>query len=85
VIASYPNLREIVWVQEEPENMGAWGYIAPRIRDLIEPDIPLRYVGRGARASTAEGSAERHAVEQARIVAEVLHVAPRREVAGVRR
>jgi 2-oxoglutarate dehydrogenase E1 component len=72
LLASYPNLREIVWVQEEPENMGAWRYVAPKIEALTEKRVPLRYVGRPDRASTAEGSAARHALEQSQIIAEAL-------------
>src|SRR5262249_39104232 len=72
LIHSYPNLRELVWVQEEPQNMGAWGYVAPKIREQVGDDIPLRYAGRPVRASTAEGSAERHAIEQSRILREAL-------------
>ena len=68
VLAGYPNLTEVVWLQEEPRNMGAWGYIAPRLAALLPDDVPLRYVGRPERASTAEGSADLHAAEQARIV-----------------
>ncbi|MCC6314609.1 MAG: 2-oxoglutarate dehydrogenase E1 component [Thermomicrobiales bacterium] len=75
VIDRYPNLDDIVWAQEEPRNMGAWSYMEPRLRDLLakmERPLPIRYVGRPDRASPAEGSAERHAAEQARIVAEAL-------------
>ncbi len=68
VIAGYPNLREIVWAQEEPRNAGAWGYVAPRLGQLLAGDLALRYLGRPERASTAEGSADVHAWEQARIV-----------------
>ncbi len=69
VIDRYPNLAEIVWVQEEPRNMGAWSFMEPRLRKLIENRLPVRYAGRPERASPAEGSADRHAEEQARIVA----------------
>jgi 2-oxoglutarate dehydrogenase E1 component len=65
VVESYPALREIVWVQEEPQNMGAWRTIRHR---LEAPRIPLRYVGRPWRASTAEGYPTAHLVEQDRIV-----------------
>ncbi len=79
VIGRYPNLAEIVWVQEEPRNMGAWSFMEPRLRELVEQlgrELPVRYVGRPERASPAEGSAERHAAEQARIVAAALSDAP---------
>jgi len=69
-IEGYPDATEVVWVQEEPENMGAWTYMEPRLRTIIGPGQVLGYVGRPRRASPAEGSVEAHAREQARIVAE---------------
>jgi 2-oxoglutarate dehydrogenase E1 component len=68
VIASYPAVSEIVWLQEEPKNMGAWSYMLPRIQKLAPTGTTVRYIGRPERASPAEGSADVHAVEQARIV-----------------
>ncbi len=68
VIASYPWLHEVVWLQEEPRNMGAWSYMEPRLRALIGDRVPLRYIGRPEHASTAEGQADAHALAQARIV-----------------
>ncbi len=68
VISGYPNLQEIIWLQEEPQNMGAWTWIDHRIRE-IAGDIPVTYIGRPERASPAEGAAELHSREQARIVA----------------
>ncbi|HVL22477.1 MAG TPA: 2-oxoglutarate dehydrogenase E1 component [Thermomicrobiales bacterium] len=68
VITGYPNLREIVWVQEEPRNMGAWAYMGTRLRDLVEDRIPVRYIGRPERASPAEGSLNEHNATQAAIV-----------------
>src|SRR6185312_7851236 len=56
-IARHPNAREIVWVQEEPANMGALSYALPRIQHYI-PDIPVRSVKRSASASPATGSAK---------------------------
>jgi 2-oxoglutarate dehydrogenase E1 component len=65
---SFPALQEVVWAQEEPRNMGAWSYMALRLPELLPPGVRLRYEGRPDRASPAEGSAERHKVEQDRIV-----------------
>jgi 2-oxoglutarate dehydrogenase E1 component len=79
VLARYPRLEEILWVQEEPQNMGAWSYVEPRIRDLLltkDRPLPVRYVGRPERASPAEGSHERHVAEQARIVQTALTESP---------
>ena len=76
VIAGYPNLQEIVWVQEEPRNMGAWSYMEPRLRELIGGELPVRYIGRPERSSPAEGSLATHNEEQARIVAAAYADAP---------
>ncbi len=62
-MARHPNAREIVWVQEEPANMGALSYVMPRIRTYI-PDTPVRSVKRSASASPATGSAKAHELEQ---------------------
>jgi 2-oxoglutarate dehydrogenase E1 component len=76
LVASYPNLRELVWLQEEPRNKGPWRYIAHHLRDMAprRPDggIGLRYVGRPERASSAEGYPGAHLAEQGRIVKEAL-------------
>ncbi|CAA9522815.1 MAG: 2-oxoglutarate dehydrogenase E1 component [uncultured Thermomicrobiales bacterium] len=77
-IANYPNLAELVWLQEEPRNMGAWGFMEPRLRELTEGALPIRYAGRPERASPAEGSATQHAEEQARIVGEAFADPPSR-------
>jgi 2-oxoglutarate dehydrogenase E1 component len=67
---------EFVWVQEEPENMGAWSFIDHRLeKALAALDLKAkraRYVGRAEAAATATGLAKRHAVEQARLVDEAL-------------
>ncbi len=68
IAGSYPRLEEVVWVQEEPRNMGAWTYVAPRLRDLFAGRWPVLYAGRTRRASSAEGSYEWHAREQKRLV-----------------
>ena len=67
MIEGYPNLREVIWVQEEPRNMGAWTFVEPRLRELAE-GLPVAYVGKPARPSPAQGSARFHAQEHAAIV-----------------
>jgi 2-oxoglutarate dehydrogenase E1 component len=62
----YRNAREWVWVQEESQNMGAWTFVAPRLKELIGLDV--QYVGRDASASPATGSKLVHDREQAEIV-----------------
>jgi 2-oxoglutarate dehydrogenase E1 component len=68
ILGNYRNAREIVWLQEEPKNMGAWSYVAPRLRELAGETLPLRHIGRPERASPAEGSSDAHGEEQGRIV-----------------
>jgi 2-oxoglutarate dehydrogenase E1 component len=70
----YPDLEEVVWAQEEPRNMGAWDYIAPRLEALLPAGVTLRYAGRPERASPAEGYPAAHADEQAKLVAEALRL-----------
>ena len=68
LIASYPNLNEIVWTQEEPRNMGAWSVMQRRLPDLLPEGVELGYAGRPPRASPGEGYAVAHTREQERIV-----------------
>ena len=68
LIATYPNLKEIVWVQEEPRNMGAWSVTQRRMPELLPDGAELGYVGRPPRASPGEGYAVAHTKEQERIV-----------------
>ena len=60
LIASYPNLKEIIWVQEEPKNMGAWSVMWRRLPELVPEGVELRYVGRPQRASPGEGYPAAH-------------------------
>ncbi len=68
LIASYPNLKEIAWVQEEPRNMGAWKVMSRRMPELLPEGVELTYIGRQGRASPGEGYSGAHALEQERIV-----------------
>jgi 2-oxoglutarate dehydrogenase E1 component len=68
IIDGYPNLRELVWVQEEPKNMGAWMFMDSRLRELVSGEIPVGYVGKPRRASPAQGSAAFHKREHAVIM-----------------
>ncbi|HWK15881.1 MAG TPA: multifunctional oxoglutarate decarboxylase/oxoglutarate dehydrogenase thiamine pyrophosphate-binding subunit/dihydrolipoyllysine-residue succinyltransferase subunit [Solirubrobacteraceae bacterium] len=68
LVDSYPNLREVVWVQEEPRNMGARAFMAPRLLQLLAPELQFGYIGRPERAASGEGYPIAHAMEQDRIV-----------------
>ena len=73
--ASYPNLEELVWAQEEPQNMGAWRSIRHRLEAAAPDGVAVRYVGRPWRASPSEGYPTAHLLEQDRIVREALGTA----------
>jgi len=66
------NVKDIVWCQEEPKNMGAWKHIAPRLYDLLGSGQKLRYVGRLASASPAAGQKKIHDTEQAKLIEDAL-------------
>src|SRR5467141_3520901 len=69
-IAEHPNVREIVWVQEEPGNMGAVGYVLPRLERIAKArGLSVRSVKRSASASPATGSAQAHELEQKTLLA----------------
>jgi 2-oxoglutarate dehydrogenase E1 component len=68
VVEGYEGLREVIWVQEEPQNMGAWTFVEPRLREILGDDLPIRYVGKPGRPSPAQGSAKFHKQEHAGIV-----------------
>jgi 2-oxoglutarate dehydrogenase E1 component len=72
VIGAYPKLTKIVWVQEEPKNMGARAFVRRRLLEGKRDGFDIEYIGRGYRASPSEGYAGQHAVEQERIVATAL-------------
>jgi len=68
LLRGYPNLREVIWAQEEPQNMGAWRAIRHRLEEAKPDGVPLLYVGRPWRASPSEGYPTAHLREQDRIV-----------------
>jgi 2-oxoglutarate dehydrogenase E1 component len=65
---SYPNLREVVWVQEEPRNMGARAHMSPRLMQILPEHLKFGYIGRPERASPGEGYPAAHTGEQNRIL-----------------
>jgi multifunctional 2-oxoglutarate metabolism enzyme len=68
LMASYPNLKTVVWAQEEPKNMGARAIMESRIGWILPSGIGYEYEGRQLRASPGEGYTAAHRAEQARIV-----------------
>ncbi len=64
----WPSLEEVVWVQEEPRNMGAWEFLRLQLARVIDGRWPLRYIGRPRSSSPAEGSSAWHALIQETLV-----------------
>ncbi|MGA9526041.1 MAG: 2-oxoglutarate dehydrogenase E1 component [Myxococcaceae bacterium] len=75
VFKSYPNLKEIFWVQEEPKNMGAWSFMFPHLQQMvsqIHKTLTVGYIGRVEAASPATGFIKAHELEQKLIVEQAL-------------
>jgi 2-oxoglutarate dehydrogenase E1 component len=68
LIDSYPNAKKLVWVQEEPKNMGARAHVRRRLLERKNDGLDIEYIGRPYRASPSEGYPGSHAVEQERII-----------------
>jgi 2-oxoglutarate dehydrogenase E1 component len=68
LMESYPNLERVVWVQEEPRNMGARAFMRRRMAKILPERLSYDYVGRQLRAAAGEGYSAAHKREQARIV-----------------
>lgn len=72
VFARYPQAKDVVWVQEEPRNMGAWTFIHEYLPTLLHSHQSLRYAGRNAQASPAVGFQKTHQQEQAALLEQAL-------------
>jgi 2-oxoglutarate dehydrogenase E1 component len=72
VLANYPHVRQIAWVQEEPRNMGAWSYISPHLASLVDSNIEVEVISRPERSSPATGLSDLYQAEQEQIIAEAL-------------
>lgn len=70
----YPNLEEVVWVQEEPRNMGARAFMSPRLIQIIPEKLQFGYIGRPERAAPGEGYPAAHTTEQNRIIRTALDI-----------
>jgi 2-oxoglutarate decarboxylase len=68
IVQKYAQAREMVWCQEEPQNMGAWSFVRPLLLELMPEGRTLSYVGRPASAATATGSLRVHNAEQEALV-----------------
>ncbi len=71
VLARYSNVKEYLWVQEEPQNMGAWSFISPHVIPMLSKNLSLLYVGRKCSATPATGSHQLHEQEHVNILKQV--------------
>ncbi|HEY2412566.1 MAG TPA: 2-oxoglutarate dehydrogenase E1 component [Pirellulaceae bacterium] len=72
IVARYRRATEVFWIQEEPRNMGAWGFIAPRLSEILPDTCVLSYQGRDEAASPATGSYRLHQVEERAFISRAL-------------
>ena len=76
LLRGYPALEEVVWVQEEPQNMGPFRSIRHRLEESLPDGVKLGYAGRPWRASPSEAYPTAHVVEQNRLVSAALGARP---------
>jgi 2-oxoglutarate dehydrogenase E1 component len=76
ILSVYADGTPVVWVQEEPKNMGAWAYMNRELQGLLAGSFHWSCVSRPLSASPATGSTKRHAMEQARIMADAFGKGP---------
>ena len=74
ILKSYPNCNKVVWVQEEPKNMGAWNFLTNRISELLTKNIKLNCVSRPEGASPAVGSGKLSSQQQINLVQEAFSI-----------
>lgn len=72
VLANYPHIDEVTWVQEEPRNMGAWNYLSPKLSELVGSTMKVNVISRPDRASPASGFIDFFMAEQEHILDEAL-------------
>lgn len=72
-LKALPNLKEIVWVQEEPKNMGSWDFVDDYLRDLLKEGQILRYIGCPDRSSPSVGVPNVHKMEQNQLVSKAIN------------
>lgn len=77
ILNRYDKVEDVVWLQEEPQNRGAWFFVGPRLHALLKPGVPLTYAGRPDRPAPAAGSHEIHRLQQAELVRKAVLQEPR--------
>ncbi|NIP38201.1 MAG: 2-oxoglutarate dehydrogenase E1 component [Candidatus Dadabacteria bacterium] len=84
IIPTYKNIKEIVWVQEEPSNMGSVMFLWPRFKQVFdESKIEMHYIGRKPNSSPSEGSSSWHKVIQEAIIKETFNLKSKKDTKGI--
>lgn len=68
-----PNLEEVVWVQEEPKNMGSWRFVLEYLREIVGKNVAIRYIGQPERASTSVGEPNVHKIIHEKVVEDAIN------------
>ena len=71
VLERYPNVRDVMWVQEEPENMGAWAFVHGKLHKMLRGNLGLSHVSRPESGSPASGSMAAHKAEHGELIKRV--------------
>jgi len=79
LMAGYPALEDVIWLQEEPENMGGWTFLSPLLEEVINGRYPLGYIGRARSSSPSEGSAAWHQINQNVLIEQIFNRARQAE------
>jgi 2-oxoglutarate dehydrogenase E1 component len=77
ILVKYRLASEIAWVQDEPENRGAWRFMDAKLRNFLPEDRVLSYIGREEAASPATGLHKMHDIEEEELVSHALDLPPR--------
>jgi 2-oxoglutarate dehydrogenase E1 component len=85
LLETFPNLEEIIWTQEEPQNMGGWNFVRGRLLEVLKTNQKLSYSGRKNSGTPAEGTTKAHEAEQNRIIQDALGRAQGGTVATMRK
>ncbi len=83
LLGEYPNAERLIWVQEEPFNMGAWNYLRPLLRGLTDGKLPVHYVGRPESSSPSEGSTTLYRINQQSLIEQAFAIEKQLQTSSV--
>jgi 2-oxoglutarate dehydrogenase E1 component len=79
ILRVYKAAKDLVWLQEEPKNQGAWDFVKPRIPAMLKKDWRLHYIGRESSSAPAVGSAKLHGAQQSQLIDEAMNFNPHKK------